>query len=503
MKKFGEIAIKKNNEIDLPKIINSETNFLVLPFFALNRKSLSKKLETEYRDIVKRGDQKKEIVWNVSANPKYGYPGPFDREVHKAVEQIISEILKKKDRIENPISLGSLFGLCKRMGISEYSGKNYQKIKKTFTRIKTTSIVSKGTFYYKDKKQWIEDVFSLYDRVIFKGEKISNNEIADDNYLFLGSWYLQSLNSFHIKPIDYTYWRSLKSKIASRLYEILGVKFYGLRNKKQDYIRYRYSKLCQLLPVTPHEFISLAKQQLDPGNNELKDTGFISRFDWSENGKKDWLIYYWPGERAKEEMKRAKIKSIDGRTEEYLPEPKEEVIKYSTEQVALINQLVKINVSKVTAENLIKNNDQELIKKWIEAINYSNADDKAAYIVKAIREKWQVPEEYLREIKEKQRREEEEKIEYIKIKTKEEENKKRQEEIKKIEQIYHSLDPLQQEEIRIEAENRLPDFWKAQLNKERIKGKTSKMLEVVLEEKRREIIKEWINSGRIEDINSK
>jgi hypothetical protein len=29
-----------------------------------------------------------------------------------------------------------------------------------------------------------------------------------------------------------------------------------------------------------------------------------------------------------------------------------------------------------------------------------------------------------------------------------------------------------------------------------VKGTTSKLLEVVLEEKRREIIKEWINSGR-------
>jgi len=34
------------------------------------------------------------------------------------------------------------------------------------------------------------------------------------------------------------------------------------------------------------------------------------------------------------------------------------------------------------------------------------------------------------------------------------------------------------------------------------KGITSKLLGVVLEEKRREIIKEWIDSGRIEDINS-
>jgi hypothetical protein len=29
------------------------------------------------------------------------------------------------------------------------------------------------------------------------------------------------------------------------------------------------------------------------------------------------------------------------------------------------------------------------------------------------------------------------------------------------------------------------------------------LLEVVLEEKKREIIKEWIDSGRIEDISSK
>jgi hypothetical protein len=35
------------------------------------------------------------------------------------------------------------------------------------------------------------------------------------------------------------------------------------------------------------------------------------------------------------------------------------------------------------------------------------------------------------------------------------------------------------------------------LNKGRAKRTTSKMIEVVLEEKRRETIKEWINSGRI------
>jgi len=139
-----------------------------------------------------------------------------------------------------------------------------------------------------------------------------------------------------------------------------------------------------------------------------------------------------------------------------------------------------------------------LIKKWIEAINYSNADDKAAYSVKAIRENWQFPEEYLRKIREQKQEKEEEKIEYIKMKNKEEEDKKRQEEIKKYEKIFNSLNSSQQEEIIKEAENRLPDFWKEKLNKTKIKGESSKLLEVVLEEKRREIIKERIKSGRIE-----
>ena len=200
------------------------------------------------------------------------------------------------------------------MGITTSGGKNYRKVKEALERIRMTGIKSEGAFYHKGKKEWISKVFGLYDSIIFRGAELEDGSIAEKNLLYLGNIYLQSLNSFNIKPIDYTYWRSLESKIASRLYEILGIKFYGVRNKKEGFIRYKYSTLCQLLPVTRHEYISSAKRQLNPGNNELRDSGFISKYEWSENGNKDWLIYYWPGERAKKEMKRAKKKSIDSRT---------------------------------------------------------------------------------------------------------------------------------------------------------------------------------------------
>jgi predicted type IV restriction endonuclease len=63
-------------------------------------------------------------------------------------------------------------------------------------------------------------------------------------------------------------------------------------------------------------------------------------------------LYIIDQERAKKKMKRAKIKSINNRTGEYLPGPKEEVKIFSKEQVDLVNKLVKLNISKVTAQNL-------------------------------------------------------------------------------------------------------------------------------------------------------
>lgn len=488
---------EKEKHMMLPEIINSEVNLLVFPFFALTRSSLKRKTKTEYRDIIERNGKKLQIVWKVTSNAEYGYPGLFDREVHKVVEQIITRLLKENGKIDNPIPLGSFYSICKKMGMKNYGGHQYRKIKEAFRRIKTTSIETKGAFYSKDKKQWLEDIFNLYERVVFKGEKVDGKVIADDNYLYLGSWYLQNLNSFYIKPVDYKYLKSLESKIASRLYEILGVKFYGLQRKKGTFICYRYSKLCKLLPVKPQKYLSLARQQLDPGNNELKDTGFISGFKWSENGKNDWLIYYWPGERARKEMRNTKDKSIDFDKNGYLPdisEPadmEEDIISDAKPSINndLINRLADINVSRMTAVKLVKKYDSNKIEEWIEAIEYCNAENKAAYIVKAIKEDWQVPEEYLKEKENLIAGKEQDRIDTLKKKEREKKERLIQKENKKLDHIYQSMSPEKQAEIDQEAEDRLDDFWKTQLNKERSKGKISKIVQVALDEKRRQIIK--------------
>ena len=127
---INNIEEQKDKYLILPEIINSEVNLLVFPFFALTRGSINRKTKTEYRDVIERNGKKLQIVWKVTSNSEYGYPGLFDREVHKVIEQIITRLLKENGEIKNPIPLGSLYSICKKMGLDNYGGHQYRKIKR-------------------------------------------------------------------------------------------------------------------------------------------------------------------------------------------------------------------------------------------------------------------------------------------------------------------------------------------------------------------------------------
>lgn len=395
---------EESQALVLPDTIKSEVNFLVFPFFALSRKGLKTKTKTEFRQTIKRSDEKLEILWNVSANPEYGYPGPFDREMHKAIEQIISEILKRDGKITNPIPLGSLYELCKRMGKSKFGGREYRKIKEALERITAVLVKSRGTFYSKGEERWVDDTFHLYDRLIFKGAKLPDGEIADTNYLFLGSWYVESLNAFYVKPIDYKYLQSLRSKIASRLYEILGVRFYGLQHRRQRCVWFEYDTLCQLLPITPQKYYSNARQKLQPAHEELTKTAFLSRVRWRKRSKTEWVIYYYPGKRAKEEIEKERGVSgyLTGQDGSVATTDRAEKIALESEDrgQGFISQLTNHGISRSLAKQLAEQYPERIAEKiefltWIKDNNPEKIRDDAAYLRRMIEEDWSAPKGFV------------------------------------------------------------------------------------------------------------
>jgi hypothetical protein len=278
------------------RLVRSEVNFLTYPFFCLDKRWHTDRLKIEYHRTLDRGEGREEIAWRVLAHQEYGLPGPFDWELHKAIEAIINE---RGFPVRNPIPF-SMRDVCRRMGIT-YSGRTAEAIKAAFLRITSTMVESKRTFYSKPKKRWLEDNFHLYDRVVYRGDELPDSAVpADTNYLFLGSWYLENLNALYVSLLDPHYRRSLSVALARRLYEILGVKFYGLRAPKAPGLRYAYSTVCALLPVKRYRYLSDAHRQLDPAHQELIATGFLTRVEWQTvaGTPPEWYLHYFPGRHA-------------------------------------------------------------------------------------------------------------------------------------------------------------------------------------------------------------
>ncbi len=283
--------------------VRAEVNFLRYPFFALSTKDLQKVEKIEYTEERSENGEKQRVFWRVSKNVVHGFPGPFDKRVRRAIEEIL-------DNHPRPISqlvrVGSTYHLCQLVGFTP-SGKIKRMVKHALQRIAATTIDQDNAFYDKARKTWLprtEGTFHLFD-VFFKDQILPNGESADTTYLLLSPLYVRSLNAFYVKPLDYAYLRSLKTPLTQRLYEVYGLRFRGLRDS--SYARYDYEELCQTLPITPQKRFDNAKKILERHHRKLQATGFLAKYEWrGRQSQHPWEILCWPGSKAKEEMKRTR-----------------------------------------------------------------------------------------------------------------------------------------------------------------------------------------------------
>ena len=250
------------------------------------------------------------VYWKVSRNIDHTIPGPFDKRVYRAIEEII-------DKLPRPVSplvrVGSVNQLCNVMGLSR-AGKDHKvagiykrMVKQSLKRISLTGVESENAFFDKAHRRWVprfEGAFNLFN-VFFRGQLLPDGEEADAIFLHLNPLYVASLNKFYVKPLDYEYMKSLRTPLTQRLYEVLGLRFRGLRDSR--YARYDYHQLCQILPITPQRSLKDAKKVLHPHHTKLQKTGYLAKVEWqASQSKQPWEILYWPGPKAREESQRAR-----------------------------------------------------------------------------------------------------------------------------------------------------------------------------------------------------
>lgn len=279
---FKEVEQEYNNIG--PQFTLAEVNLLTLPMFTLEKQPVGGTISVRLR----QGDHF--LIWKVAPHPEFGLPRPRDRLVHRAIEGLLLE--------EHPIPKEfkfSIFEVLKRLKWPQ-DGRNYRQVRQALRRVSTTSIEAQHAFAIKTPEgrriQEITPLFTLYD-VVFKGEHYRGRVLREANLLLLGELYYRSLIHSYVKPLDWDYYLEL-IPLAQRLYELLGVKFFGLRGKRA--LRYNYRTLCQLLPIRPQRYPSKAKQILEPAHKQLLETKFLSRAEW-EITERGWYLHYEPGAR--------------------------------------------------------------------------------------------------------------------------------------------------------------------------------------------------------------
>jgi hypothetical protein len=186
------------------------------------------------------------------------------------------------------------------LGITD-NGPNLKRIKQAIEKLGNTSCISKGAFYKKATREFIESgkAFHFLQEWGFKGELHEGN-LLDSNFVSLHPWVRENLDAFYVKSLDWYLLRSLESEIAALLYPHLSCVFHSRRGD-QEYIELGYSWLAQRLGIKVQLDLREAKKQLKAAHNELIGKGYLSKVDWLQD-----KIRYFPGIRASVEVARQK-----------------------------------------------------------------------------------------------------------------------------------------------------------------------------------------------------
>ena len=276
----------------LPFVLFSpeETTLAALPFFALDHDDRRRAYHIAYETRLSNLDVSATLRWRVSADPVYGYPDAFDRKVFKIIEYLA---VQPGFPIQNPIRF-SLHQVLQLLGLAPFPS-HLARVRSSIRRITAVTVHSDLTFLTGQRTGRSSQTFHLYDTASFR--EVSSGEATDNGHhsITFGAWYLENLNQQYLRPIDLSYFRSIRNPIASRLYELLTVKFEDVFTRSLSGWRVSYPVLCQILPV--QQVFRSPQQQFKAAHDDLINTGYLNDVIW-EKIDRTWMILYVPGKRA-------------------------------------------------------------------------------------------------------------------------------------------------------------------------------------------------------------
>ena len=269
--------------------VKVELHAIKIPFFRLDK---NRRKTGEYSPILlKNGGMLMPVYM-----PHYAA-----KKLFMAILKKMTEDVKRQGRVKIPVEFRSnkeLRTILGKQGRSYLEKVVIDLVKATFTHVKAVKNIKTGE-YLKSYEH-----FALVRKIVLAGDKYyDENEgtykIADRVMVYPDQWIIDNFEEFYVHMLDYDLWNRF-SPIAQRLYEILSYTYYANKLKS---VRYKYSTLTYLIPLSPQKYFSMAMKILGPRLDELIRVGYVNDVRYERIDSGDWMFTFVPGPVAVEEYR--------------------------------------------------------------------------------------------------------------------------------------------------------------------------------------------------------
>jgi len=296
-----------------PDYIPAEVSLETIGYFTPSSKRI-KGILTKEKILAEKTNPdgtKTELKVRIIASGEYGLPNTSDLDYYRAFLKILDEIADRDGEIPDPVKIPAkklirYAGKTVRAGkkthtaVEKRSGKQrtitgrdptIDEVKDWIRRNRHTGIVG---YLYNAQKDDYDEVGEepLFRKYRLRGQRLSDGEIAETNYVWLASWFRINYSRYR-RPIDLAFHRCLRKPIAKSLYPLLETGWYASGGKPYEK---SYRDLCEEFLLRHERYEADVKRQLDPAHQELKREKFLAKWEYRKAADlQDWVITWSPG----------------------------------------------------------------------------------------------------------------------------------------------------------------------------------------------------------------
>lgn len=275
-----------------PVISYCEATLLQLPWAVLetSRSRRPQRLHFEVDGELPQGHFDRS--WTVSPGAR-GLPGPFEREVFRALEWMaLEKFFAHGRRFENPL-LFQIPEICERLCLKELS-THYRAIDRSIRLLSELEIERSSLSPWTRAREIpaLSQRVKLIERLAFDPRPGPHRRPAFRKHaLFFGRYFVDSINSGRIRAMNWGLWISLRRPLSRRLLEVLD--FAAAPAGTRRSLTLPMSRLARLLPVRGSLDRGRLRVLLDQAHEELLAKKHFESVEWTASLEP--IVTYQPG----------------------------------------------------------------------------------------------------------------------------------------------------------------------------------------------------------------